>query len=754
MGKVVLNEEGLPGGLPLEGEFTQVTAGDSIKGRDELPTGDAPSVMADKPGISEKGLLKRFKGMFGFGDPIPMLDRSSVSSEMVKTLKVGIKDEGTSHDPMKIYKWMVVFWKDNKSNPVDKFKLSKQDRSRIFKQLLDKGLIEVVERDVLGMIRKPKIKILETEARQDILSEFTPGSFSDDHRIVQETYADIIVKLVNAFDSLDLKTVGRQVGLSPKKILKTVEILEQAGHIRLKHKDVNSILQKIEDSELSGRPLPTGEHEVLDSYELLKDDARLKVCLIKEKRDIKYKLSYPTFRAPTQSILEHIYDKASPDIVGEVNTIEDFGDVKKRLGSHMKDMLDSYFPLDTGEVKKLMLAELTNELDLGRLEYLIKDPNIEEIKAQNDKPVFIKHIGCRQDWVETNITLVQDKLFRYSKAIARQTRQQLDSSTPLMDAVLPSGDRVNVSLPETSGSIIMEIRLFSKSPWNFVRLIKNQTVSEEIMAFLWLALQNKLNILVSGETGSGKTSFINALSIFLPKNDHIISVEDTRELSLPDFFMNWSHMVTKKGSKDSEITMSRLLVNSLRMNPSFIIMGEVRDRKDIMALMKATAMGHPVMSTIHTRDCITTIKRFRDADVLPHDLVNIHLNVILEAIKNKDDPLQSNRRVKEIGEYAINANNIDAHRIYRLDIASDKINRINEPMYYHHKIMDKVNFTKNEIDEDLARKKDVIKWLVGQDIDDNFILGQVIQLYYFEPDKVHAAAVENTPVTKLLENEV
>ncbi len=675
---------------------------------------------------------------------------------LVKSLKVEVKDSSPlKEDPMLVYRWMVLMWNGKHGDPKKRFKLNKAEMNRIFAVLKAKGLIQVTQVSAI-LFNRTKVKVLDTELKRQVLAEYQPKVILDDYKAVHETYVDTLVRMVDEFSPVDLPTLGASLKKQPKQLLPVAEILAAENIIELKHKDVNSVLMRIDREASAGewKSMAQAGREV-ETYAVNAAGSSIKVVLTERMGEFNYKLCYPTFLKPTQAVLDSVYDKATPNIEGEVNTMEDFENVKRRLRSYMGDALKANFPGTDDDTFNIMLAELTNDLHLGRLEYLLKDPNIEEIKAENDSPVFIKHIKCKQDWMETNIVLSRDSLNRYAKAIARETKQQVDSSHPMMDAVLHTGDRVNVSLPETTGgSIIIEIRVFSKKPWNFVRLIRKGTVSAEVMAFLWRAMQNKFNILVSGETGSGKTSFVNALLLFLPKNDHIVSVEDTREIQLPEFYRNWSHMTTKKGDKATEITMSMLLVNSLRMNPSFIIMGEVRGKADIETLMRATAMGHPVVSTIHTRDCSTTIKRFMDADVKPHDLVNIHLNVILEAVKTKEDPLQAKRRVKEVGEYIVAGGSVEPHRIFRLDMNTDTINMINPPLNYQQRIMEKVNMTKDEIARDLAEKKRVIEWLVREEADDIEALGRVIQLYYYSPKAVLAAAEGSMTVGELIERQV
>ncbi len=674
-----------------------------------------------------------------------------------KKAKVGEANaaEDTSELRLKalsIYRWMVLMEKDHTSVLKKQFRISGKTLKHALEILQKDGLITVNMTKRFLVFNFKKVTILETPERDNVIKEFTPKRTLDDLKIVSETPVDVMVRMVSEFSPIGVKHLSKYLKIDPDIVLDIAKILDDKGLVNLQHKGANSTLSKvIRDVKQRKKEVQRQDEKEEDSYKLMVGEVSLDVVVKRHRGDYRYYLCIPEFNEATWAVMEDIFDKASPALDGEMKSFQDFERLRGGLTARIRELLDRFFPTTDEDTKGLMFNKLSNELHMGTLEYLLNDPHIEEIKAQSKSPVFIKHVKYRQEWIETNLLVSDSSLYKYTKAIARETRQQVDSSHPLMNAILHTGDRVNVSLPETTGGkIIIEIRVFSKSPWNIIRLVKRGTVSAEVLAFLWLAMQNKMNILISGETGSGKTSFLNSLCIFLPKNDHVISIEDTREIKLPSFFKNWSHMTTHAGDGREKIDMSQLIVNALRMDPSVIIIGEVRSKKDIESLMTSTAMGHPILSTIHTRDCSTTIKRFQDAGVPANDINNIHLNVILEAIRTKENPTQSKRRVKEIGEYYLSAGKTEPNRIYRLDMNTDEINMINQPLNYHQRIMDKINLTKTEIKNDLAKKKQVIDWLVNQGVEDIDIIGEIIQVYYYDPERVVKAAYENKAIEDVL----
>ncbi len=561
------------------------------------------------------------------------------------------------------------------------------------------------------------------------------------------TNLDVMCEVVSYFGGLNVSELCSFFGADFGDVSWVCEILSKAGLMRYEDRGERSAAYPVDvDAEAEDPAAIAGESFL--EYDVI-GGVRLEAEVAERLGEYAYSISYPVFGQATKALMDHVYSVVSADGRQDGGRL-DYSSIKKSLGEQIRTLVDGRVSFVDATLRQYMIWELLNEMHLGRVEYLLWDRNIEEIKVQSGRPVYIKHVLVPQDWVETNVVLEEPDLLRYAKAIACETTQQVDASHPMMDAILHTGDRVNVCLPETGGgSTVMDIRVFSKSPWNIVRLVGRGTVDSKVLAFLWLALQSKFNILVSGETGCGKTSFVNALCVFLPRNDHIVSVEDTRELRLPTSFRNWSHLTTKNSSGQGLVTMDDLLINSLRMSPSFLIMGEVRSKRDIEALMRATAMGHPVLSTIHTRDCDTTVKRFVDAGVGHNDLVNIHLNVILESVA-VGGGAKTARRVREVGEYVVSGGGIDVNRIYSLDMGSGGLESVGEPKLYFDRVKWKTNMSPHKVHADLDGKRRIIDWLVRQGVEDLNVLSRIVHLYYQRPECVLKAASVDFDIWEVL----
>ena len=273
--------------------------------------------------------------------------------------------------------------------------------------------------------------------------------------------------------------------------------------------------------------------------------------------------------------------------------------------------LDSYIrlhsvPVNEQEAKQVASA-LTRELTgLGPLQTLIDDYNVEDILINGYQEIYVSRGGLLQR--EASQFKDDEHVLRIVRRILAPLGRRLDESSPMVDARLPDGGRINVIIaPLSIDGPSVSIRKFRKDPLTPKDLVKLGTFNEDICRILEMAVQARCNVLVSGGTSSGKTSLLNALASFIPSRERIVTIEDTAELSL-----NHNHVVrleSRPGSFDGtgHVSIRDLLVNSLRMRPDRIIVGEVRSG-EVLDLLQAMNTGHDgSMGTIHAssaRECL------------------------------------------------------------------------------------------------------------------------------------------------------
>lgn len=267
-------------------------------------------------------------------------------------------------------------------------------------------------------------------------------------------------------------------------------------------------------------------------------------------------------------------------------------------------------PVNEAEIGQISSA-LTKELaGLGPLEDLLADASVEDILINSYDKVFVSRRGVL---ARESIRFSDNQhVLRIMRRILAPLGRRLDESTPMVDARLPDGGRLNVVIePVAVDGPKVSIRKFRKDPLKPADLLNLGTYNEEIFRLLNIAVQNRCNIMISGGTSSGKTSLLNALAFFISETERLVTIEDTAELSL-----NHPHVVrleARQGGYDGsgQVNIRDLIRNSLRMRPDRIIVGEVRSA-EVMDMLQAMNTGHEgSMTTIHAnspRECLYRIE--------------------------------------------------------------------------------------------------------------------------------------------------
>jgi pilus assembly protein CpaF len=255
-------------------------------------------------------------------------------------------------------------------------------------------------------------------------------------------------------------------------------------------------------------------------------------------------------------------------------------------------------PLNMNEREKIFAEILDEVLGYGPLEPLLKDPTISDILVNTYKSIYLERDGQLEP---TDARFKDDRhLMRIIDKIASAVGRRIDESTPMVDARLPDGSRVNAIIPPLAlDGPILSIRRFAVNPLELEDLINNQTLIPEIAELLKGIIRSRLNVIISGGTGSGKTTLLNVLSRFIPEEERIITIEDAAELQLKQ-----EHVVSLETRPPNiegkgEVVQRDLVRNSLRMRPDRIIVGEVRGN-EAFDMLQAMNTGHDgSLTTIH-----------------------------------------------------------------------------------------------------------------------------------------------------------
>ena len=271
---------------------------------------------------------------------------------------------------------------------------------------------------------------------------------------------------------------------------------------------------------------------------------------------------------------------------------------------------DQRVPLNFDEQEKIQADLLDEVFGLGPLEPLLRDPKISDILVNDKDHVFIEKGGLLQ---RTNTSFRDDRhLLQIIDRIVSRVGRRVDESSPMVDARLPDGSRVNAIIPPLAlDGPSLSIRRFGTGPLAANALVELKSISAEIMELLASAVKARMSIVISGGTGSGKTTLLNILSQYIPNNERLVTIEDAAELRLAQ--ENIVRLETRPPNIEGNgaIKQRQLLINCLRMRPDRIIMGEIRG-EEAFDMLQAMNTGHEgSMTTIHAntpRDAISRLE--------------------------------------------------------------------------------------------------------------------------------------------------
>ncbi|MEM7826404.1 MAG: ATPase, T2SS/T4P/T4SS family [Candidatus Aenigmatarchaeota archaeon] len=273
--------------------------------------------------------------------------------------------------------------------------------------------------------------------------------------------------------------------------------------------------------------------EIIESYKVNSEGIEANVS-IKKTSDfvLSYELKFPEIGTGTSVLLDKIRAMLLIEIPIKPTELVDIASIenlKKKFFEKGLEILKKEMPYVDEKTQKYLVGSLMQEMfGLGKIEFLLADPNLEEVVINGSKEfVWVYH--KKYGWLKTNLKIDQEnEILNYANNIGRKVGRQITLLNPLMDAHLPTGDRVNATLfPISTCGNTITIRKFRRSPWTITDFIENKTLNYEVAALIWLAIQYEMNMIVAGGTASGKTSLLNVFMSFIPPNQRIVSIEDS-----------------------------------------------------------------------------------------------------------------------------------------------------------------------------------------------------------------------------------
>ena len=479
--------------------------------------------------------------------------------------------------------------------------------------------------------------------------------------------------------------------------------------------------------------------EVVEVHPVIKGFAYVRILYDNKNHEYIYEVVEPKLTGDERKLLDFIKETLLKTMDIELTEFSE-DEAKEYLRKNVDRIIRDYsISMDDITKEKIMYYVIRDFLGYGKIDVLMRDPMIEDISCDTaGVPIFIYHRNYES--VKTNILFqTESELDSFVIQLAQKCGRHISIARPLLDATMPDGSRLQACLAREVSAMgsNFTIRKFREEPFTPTHLVEFNTISPEVAAYFWLAIEHGASAIIAGGTASGKTTSLNALALFIPPQMKIVSIEDTREINLPH--PNWIASVTRETSgegEESKVGMFDLLKAALRQRPEYIIVGEIRGEEAVV-LFQAMATGHTVYSTMHADSIFSVVHRLEGE---PISIPRIQLQALdIVAIQGLLRIGRKRvRRIKEIVEVVgidPTTDDILTNEVFKWNPRKDSFDYYGKG-HVLDRIAEQRNWTDRELNEEFNRRVEVIKWMVEKGIKHYVDFGNIIAAYYKDPNKV------------------
>lgn len=398
------------------------------------------------------------------------------------------------------------------------------------------------------------------------------------------------------------------------------------------------------------------------------------------------------------------------------------------------------------QVEKLLYYLQRDYIGYEKIDPIKHDINIEDISCDGyNSPVFVYHTEHEQ--IISNILHGEEELDDFVVKLAQRSGKGISKRQPQVDATLPDGSRAQLTLGRevSDHGTNYTIRQFKEVPFTPIDLINWGTFSLDQMALLWLAIENEKSLIFAGGTASGKTTSLNAVSLFIPSNTKIVSIEDTREVELPQ--RNWVASVTRPSFTEDEqgdIDEFDLLEAALRQRPDYIVMGEIRGEEG-RTLFQVMSTGHTTYTTFHADSVGEVIKRFTTdpINVSKTMFTALDLVSIQTATRVDGQKVRRSKVITEINHYDSEDDDINVQDVYQWNADGDEFNQIGNP-----NILEEIKFDRgwqqHQLEREILERKVVLAYLIKNGLNTYTQVAATIQAYINDPETILSLIAERS----------
>ncbi|WP_276258684.1 type II/IV secretion system ATPase subunit [Haloglomus litoreum] len=390
------------------------------------------------------------------------------------------------------------------------------------------------------------------------------------------------------------------------------------------------------------------------------------------------------------------------------------------------------------QIEKILYLLKRDFIGFERIDGIKHDINVEDISVDGyNSPVFVYHSDYEQ--LISNVYHGEEELDDFVVKLAQRSGKGISKRSPQVDATLPDGSRAQLTLGKevSDHGTNYTIRQFKDVPFTPVDLINWNTFSLDEMAFLWLCIENHKSLIFAGGTASGKTTSLNAVSLFIPSKAKIVSIEDTREVELPQ--RNWIASVTRPSFSEGDkgdVDEFDLLEAALRQRPEYIVMGEIRGEEG-RTLFQVMSTGHTTLTTFHADSVGEVIKRFTTEPInvsktmfTALDLVSIQTQTRVRGHK-----VRRNKSLTEINHYDPENDEINVQDVYQWQAETDTYLQMGESNTLETIMFDR-GWSQDRLNEEIFKRKVVLAYLIENGLNTYTQVAASLQAFMNDPDTI------------------
>ncbi len=482
--------------------------------------------------------------------------------------------------------------------------------------------------------------------------------------------------------------------------------------------------------------------EVLSFYHVNPPYASV-LIYVDEHGVYRYKVVEPVLSEQEEKLLRMVKTLLMEEgVFGIEVLVGDSGKASRLLGRQVLRILRRYgVKVPKNSLEKILYYTLRDLIGYGPIDPIYRDPYVEDISCDGAGiPVYVYHRDY--GWLTTNVVFRDpQELVAFVRRLAIRAGQDISAAKPIAEGPLPPrGYRVHMNLDIVSRrGANFTIRRFSEEVYSLADLIRFGTLDPTVAAYLWLAVSELTSMMIVGAMASGKTTLLNAISMLIPPETKVVTVEETPELRL--IHENWVSLVTRPSFEPGvqDITLFDLLKSALRQRPDYIIVGEIRG-EEAYTFFQATALGHGGLTTFHADNPEEAIRRLTTHPInIPKSLMpSIKVVITMRRFMREEGIIRRLVDVTEITGYEPETDQVVLNKVYEWDPASDTWSYKGRS-FVMELVASRRGWTREQVEVELQRRAVVLKWATKV-VKNNEEFVKIVREYLRHPEDVYSIA--------------